>query len=181
MSIDHVMRLCKMILTKTQNLVKRGYVSLHDKNDKNVPSNQISYLGKTGISERISPYGLYANLPKNTQVLLFSVSGDEANLAHIGYSQEKRFKEILGDKDGRVIVGNPETQSYVLFDEEGNIEIDAKGKLIINVSGDAEIKANDVKIDAAKVDLGVGGKKIALDGDSVVSNKVVATGVNTSL
>lgn len=179
MSIDHVMRICKMILTKTQNLVKRGYVSLLDQDDKNVPHNQVSYLGKTGISERISPYGLYANLPKDTQVLLFSVCGDEANLAHIGYSQDKRFKNL---KNGEVLVGNPQTQSYVKFDADGNIEVEAKGKLIINVSGDAEIKANNVKIDAAKVDLGVGGKAIARQGDSITTGgTIVATSVNTSL
>jgi phage gp45-like len=105
-----------------RNIVKRAYVSNSTDDSGDYPTIQISYLSplKTAIAERISPYGLYTNLPKDIQVLVFSVQGNEENKACIGYSQTDRFKNL---KEGEVLIGNPQTQCFVKFDKDGNIDI----------------------------------------------------------
>lgn len=168
------------ILILLRNLLKRAYIS-KEIIDNSAPylNTQITYFDKTTNAEMIFPYGIQAIPPKETIGLLFNILGYEDNLAFIPYAQNERFKILKAE--GEIIVGSPKTGSYVYFKSNGEIEIESKGKLVINVNGDVELKANNVKIDATKTDLGVGGKKIALDGDSVVDSKVVASGTNTSL
>lgn len=172
------------------SIIKRGYVSRVTSDDKQFQIAQISYLGKTVSCEIISPYGLSVNLPENTSVVMFTILGDEANRAAIGYSQEGRFKNL---KPGEVVVGNPKSNCYIKFDENGNIIIFTNndvsgivnGKINITVTGDVDLKANEVKIDATKVDLGVGGQKIARLGDQVTvgasTGTITSAGTNTSI
>lgn len=163
-----------------RNLIKRGYISNEIINNT-APylSTQITYFDKTTNAEMIFPYGLQAIPPKNTIGLLVNILGYEDNLGFIPYTQNERFKILVAE--GEIIVGSPKTGSYVYFKANGDIDIESKNKININVNGDVELKAANVKIDAGKTDLGIGGKKIALDGDPIVDNKVVASGTNTSI
>lgn len=194
----------RRIFTLINNIVKRAYVSrsLTDDKDSNVA--QVSYLGKTGLSEILSPYGLDVRLPEDIQVLLFAVQGQENNRIAIGYSQEDRFKNL---EEGEVVVGNPKTKSFVKFDKDGNINIESKAKIVINgasdvditnvgkltinstgdiditTSGKVDLKATgDVDVDASQVNLGVGGAAIARVGDSVnlTTGFIITGGNNTS-
>ncbi len=181
----------KSLYTKILNLIKRGYVSRRIADDKNAALAQVTYLGKTGISEVINPYGLYSNLPENIPVVVFSVQSQEDNRACIGYSQAERFKNLNA---GEVVVGNPKTNSFVKFDENGNIEIESNQKINIksadnvelDVTGDVNLTVTgDVNVDAQQVNLGVGGEPIARLGDQVTvagnTGTITSAGTNTSI
>lgn len=181
----------KMLYTKIINLVKRAYVSKSLPDNKEANVTQVSYFGKAGTSEVVSPYGVYVNLPKDLQVLLFAVQGQEDNRACIGYSQADRFKNL---KEGEVLIGNPKTKTFIKFNENGSITIDSKskieitsaGELNINVTGAVKLTASgSVDIDSPQVNLGVGGQKIARLGDQVTVGANIGTitsaGTNTSI
>jgi len=159
-----------------RNLIKRAYVSNTSKDSESYNIIQVTYFGdKTGDAEVINPYGLYTNLPKDIQVLLFSGNSNEENRACIGYSQDDRFKNL--DPEGEVVTGNPKSRAFIKFDKNGNIEINAPEEI--------NIKAKKVNIDADETNLGVGGAKIARLGDEVTVNSDIGTitgsGDNTSI
>ncbi len=179
------------LYTKILNLVKRAFVSISLPDDKASGAAQVSYFGKTGISEVVSPYGLSVRLPTGIQVLLFSVQSQENNRAAIGYSQKDRFKDL---EEGEVVIGNPLTRSFIKFAKDGSITIDSKAKInitsadnvIIDVTGTVDLKATgEVTVDSPKVNLGVGGPPIARLGDTVMVSgtpgTITSAGVNTSL
>jgi hypothetical protein len=189
------------IYTKIKNSIKFGFITRFIADDKNIPVVEVSYLGKTGLAELLSPYGLYVGLPKDTQVLVFSVFGVEANRVAIGWSQADRIKDL---KEGEVALGNPKKQTYIKFDENGNIVIESKNDIIINnagnvtlnnngdididVNGDINItNANNVNINASKTNIGSGGNNIARLGDSVQVDTgtgigtITSAGLNTSI
>lgn len=179
------------LYTKILNMVKRAFVSISLPDDKASGAVQVSYFGKAGISEVLSPYGLSVRLPDNIQVLLFAVQSQENNRICIGYSQKDRFKNL---EKGEVVTGNPQTRSFIKFDKDGNITIDSKAeinitsanKVTIDVTGTVDLKATgDVTVDSPKVNLGVGGLPIARLGDAVMvggtPGTITSAGVNTSL
>jgi hypothetical protein len=162
--------------TKVRNIVKRGYVTKPGDDTSDYHIIQISYLSpaKTANAELISPYGLSVNLPKDIQVLTFSVQAHEENKACIGYSQSGRFKNL---EPGEVVVGNPGTGSFVKFVNDGTIEVSSTDAVSITTTADVNITADNVVVDANKVDLGTGGAKIARLGDAVQVN--LGTGIGT--
>ena len=122
--------------TLISNIVKRAYISKLESDSEGSAIAQVSYLGKTGISEIISPYGLDARPPLETQVLLFAVQGHENNRGAIAYSREKRLKDL---SPGEVALHNAETKTFIKLDKDGNIIIDSTAKVVINAASDIEI------------------------------------------
>jgi len=202
--MEAIYQCLKRFSINIRNIVKRGYVSLAGDDSGPYNLTQISYSvpDKTANAEVINPYGLYSNLPNGIQVLFFAVNNDEENRACIGYSQDDRFKNL---KEGEVLIGNPQTQAYVKFDADGNIEIQSAAEInikasgeinidagdiniengTINVTGDAELNANNVNVNATKVNLGSGGARIARLGDQVTvgasTGTITSAGTNTSI
>lgn len=173
--IERFAKIIKNLDVKLRNLIKRGYVSYFIKDENLHAIAQITYFGKTSNAEIISPYGLSVGLPEETNLIIFNIQGKEENKACIGYSQHDRFLNL---KQGEVVIGSPKTKSYIKFKEDGTIEIDSKGTINIKVNG-------DVNIDATKVNLGVGGAKIARLGDEVTvgmaKGAITSAGENTSI
>ena len=121
---------------KIANMIVRGYVSLTNDDSGDYSYSQITYLGKTANAENIYPYGMNANAPVDTMVLKFNVMGLESNLACICYMQEERFKNL---KPGETIFGSPTSGSYIKFLANGDIEINSKGKVIVNSVSDVNV------------------------------------------
>lgn len=192
---------------KIKNIVRRAVITRSGDDTADYHLAQISYNNKVVDAEVINPYGLYSNPPKDLQALMLTICADSENRAMIAYSQQDRFKNL---QPGEVVVGNPAKETFIKFDNEGNIEIDSKAKVkitaaaeidikcggdinidggdinivngTINVTGDAEVNANNVKVNASKVELGtgVGLKPIARLGDAVQVNLGTGTGTITS-
>jgi len=178
----------KNIFYKLKNLIVRSYISSSNDDSNYYPILNISYLGKTDIAvEKVSPYGLYSNPPNDLPVIKYSIHGNDGNSVGIAYSRDTRFKNL---KNGEVLIGNEKTQAYIKFNEDNEIEIISTALIKItapeieltgNVTIDGDLSANagsgTVSIDAAQVDLGIGGEKIARKGDPVQVN--TGTGIGT--
>lgn len=181
MNFEIIKNALAALQTKTRNLVKRGYVTAPGSDENDYAVIQISCLSpaKTANAELVSPYGLSVNLPKDIQVLTFSVQGHEENKACIGYSQVNRFKNL---KPGEVVVGNPGSIS-----EDGTVEVPSSfvkfandGTIEISSDSDITVVADNVSVNANTVDLGVGGAKIARLGDTVHVSLATGDGTITS-
>lgn len=167
------------MLNKIRNLIKRCLVTNPGKDNGQFPISQVSYLGKTGNSEEIYPYGMGAVAPKDSLGILLNVNGDEGNRAHIATNTNLRKK---GLKPGEAYFGNMVTGSVTVFSENGDWNVTIKkdgnltfnGNLNITVNGDANLTANEANINAstaninANTNLGGGGPAIARTGDLVM-------------
>src|SRR5690349_2108707 len=100
-------------------------------------------MDKTSDMEVIYPYGLFAQAPVNSLALVFSIQGNEENLAGIVYAYRDRFKNL---KEGEVLLGNILTGSFIKFDKDGNIEINSKKDVNVTITGNAIINAQQVTI-----------------------------------
>lgn len=189
MDIGNVYELLKRLDCKCSNMILKGYVSRETQRpDSTYPRAQIKIRGDLAYDDatQIEPYGIFGVPPTNTRQITYFPSAYSTDPYFIAYEIENRFK---GAKVGEVGIYHPKTQSVIHFKNDGSIEIEAKAKLEIKVAGEVnitvngnvELKANNVNIDAAQVNLGSGGAVIARHGDSIVDDKIVASGVNTSL
>lgn len=182
----------KKVISQFQNLVRRAHVTLAGKDDKQFSTSQVSAMDRVMNIETVYPYGMSANAPVDTLVLIFNVQGDEGNVAGIPYSSLGRFKDL---KPGEVIFGNPGTDSFVKFLADGGIEINAKGIVTVKAAGqvvfDAPVVCNQgFNANGTSVmNLGTGGAAIARAGDPVKVNvggtdyfgTIISGGQNTSL
>jgi lipopolysaccharide export system protein LptA len=111
---------------------------------------------------------------------MFNVNGQEENRVGIIYSPQNRFSEL---SPGEVAVGNQVTQSYIKFDDEGNIEIISTSDLNVTVTGNVNLSVQgNVNVTATTTTIngdvnlgGEGGQGVARIGDSVVDG-VITTG-----
>lgn len=143
------------LYTKIKNLIKRGYVSKLFDDSNTIPAVEVSYLGKNGIAELLNPYGFNAMPPLGTQVLIFSVNSVEANRICLAYSQKNRFKNL---NEGEVVVGNPVQETYIKFDDEGDIIVEVKRDFEVNVQRNVKVTVGrDMDIDIS------GGRDINID------------------
>jgi phage gp45-like len=155
---------------------------------------QVSYSGKVGDAAVVMPYGLHANLPVDSLALMFAVNGEPDNRAIIGYDAKKR----PALEEGEVAFYHPPTDSFIIFRASGDLDIQAgtEGGANVNIictdanitaSGDVNVEAANVNIDAGVTNLGVGGLAIARVGDAVAvdgvthSGTITAGGLNTSI
>jgi len=140
-------------------------------------------MGDTAEFVAIFPYGMHANLPVDALVTLFSVNGQEQNLAGIGEVPEKRIKNL---ESGEVVFFHPATKTKIHFKNDDDLDIEVG-------TGNVNLTANNVNIDAVQTNLGVGGPDIARVGDTVEVNvgsgssagtwtgTITTGGVNTSI
>lgn len=183
------------LFSKIKHIVKWAKVTKSTDDAGNKPGAIVSYLGQENTATcMLSPYGLFSNVPVDTNVLLFAAYGVEGNRVAISCPLDERIKDL---EEGEVAIGNLLAKSFIKLDKEGNIEIVSTkdvtitnaGKLTINNSGDIDIdvngdinitNANNVNIDASQTNLGVGGQPIARQGDAVQVNTGTGLGTITS-
>jgi hypothetical protein len=101
-------------------ITKRTYITRVSTDKDLYHTAQVSYLGQTADVEVITPYGVYSNLPLNSQLLTWNVNGVEENRVSIGNTPRFRFKNL---KPGEVVLGSPQTRSRIFFSEDGSIVI----------------------------------------------------------
>ena len=95
-----------------------------------------TWLGRSGQPIQLaSLYGLVHNPPAGSQVLLLPQNGQES--ASIGLPDHPVLRPLKNLLEGEVAVINYLTGSYVLFKENGDIEVvTTAGNLIANIAGD---------------------------------------------
>lgn len=95
-----------------------------------------SWLGRDSQPIQLaSLYGLISNPPAGSQVLLLPQNGQES--ACIGLADHPNLRPVRDTASGEVGVANYLTGSYVMFRENGDIEVfTTAGNLIANITGD---------------------------------------------
>jgi hypothetical protein len=137
------------MIAKLMNMIKRAVVTNPGDDSGEFPVTQVSYLGKAADIETIFPYGMSANMPKDSIVLLFNVQAQEENRAGIGYRHDLRPKNL---KEGEVVFGNFLKGTTIFFDADGNIKIVGDVELTgnLDITGDMTLTGDmDVTGDVA--------------------------------
>lgn len=183
---ESILKLIKGIDTRITNLIKLGKVSRFIDDDREIPVVQVNYLGDiTGNAAVVLPYGMSAGLPEDTLGIVLSYYGNEANRLFIPLSTTTRVKGMKRKETAYGYGDQTEHQSYIKFDEEGNIiiktnkvvkleasEVEVDGNLSLTVNGNVDVDSGTgvVTLGASRVNLDSGGtlKKIVLDGDPVI-------------
>lgn len=115
---------------------KRAYITRVSTDKDKYHTMQASYHGQTADVEMITPYGVYATLPLDSQVILWNVNGVEENRVAIGNTPPVRFKNL---KPGEVVVGSPQTLSNAFFKTDGSIIITGKNNAVITFDAQGNI------------------------------------------
>lgn len=176
---------------RLKRLIRFGVVTGEGTNGSEFWVQQISYLNKEADCLIVFPYGMHAHLPADDSVmnLFFSVEDNPEEKAGIAWTPKLR-PDL---EPGEIAHYHPKANSIVIYRNNGDIDIDTvkdgesnninintnnanvtiQGKATIEVSGDVDLTANSVNIDAPVTNLGVSGQPIARVGDSV---EVIVTG-----
>jgi phage gp45-like len=112
----------KWIEQKLRNLVKIAQVTRPGADDGLDTVSQVEYMGKPTNAAVFYPYGVSANAPNTSSVLLLSIGGSSQNAIGIPFSTENRFRDL---KSGEVKIGNFVTKANVFFSEDGSVTIEA--------------------------------------------------------
>lgn len=160
--------------------IKQAALKLTNKDDGAIPTAQVVYNERPAEIQIVYPYGLCANAPKGSLVLLFNVQGQEENRAGIANHVQSRFKNL---KEGEVAVGNYMTECYVKFNEDGDtitvvkrdsevtidrdLNVTILGNATVTVGGVATLTCPEINL-VGQVNLGeTVGPAIARVGDEV--------------
>jgi hypothetical protein len=152
--------------------VKYAALTNAGKDDGQFPSSQVIYNQRVADFYVVYPYGMSANAPADSLVVMMNMMGQEENRAGIASLPYQRFKDL---KVGEVAFGNFLTRSHVIFKEDGSVEIVSEDNLNIEVKGPLanitctgviNLTAPIVNL-ATLVNLGTGGPAIARVGDQV--------------
>lgn len=124
-------------MSQAQN-IKRAVLSREIKDDSVFLVGQGTYNSKVGDVDIVFPYGLYANPPVGSMLLMFNVMGQEENRAALAYYQKERYE----NEPGEVTIGSPMFGSFIKFNKDEGIDIDCKGDL--NLISNLNIKITSV-------------------------------------
>lgn len=160
--------------------VKYAELTNVGKDDGHYPISQVKYNQRVADFYVVYPYGMSANAPADSLVVMMNMMGQEENRAGIASLPMQRFKDL---KIGEVAFGNFLTKSYVKFKEDGSIEIVSENNLTVEVKGPLtditctgviNVTAPIVNLGEV-VNLGTGGAAIARVGDQVQIGANVGT------
>ncbi len=167
-------------------MMRKLWAKITRKSDESgqYPVQQATYLGRVADFMMLFPYGMHANLPPDQLGLVI----DEQGRVFMASSAIGRITV----EEGEVVFFHPETKSKTHYKANGDIDMEAKGNVNIDAvdanitaSGDANVKATNVNVDATTTNLGVGGLPIARVGDAVlvagVPGTITSGGANTSI
>lgn len=163
-----VQRLCSLV---------KGCFTTGDQN--NVEGNnttvQVQSYGLNTQSVVYYPYGYYAAAPSNSQGVLFNLNSHTENQLSMLYDPQNRFKGVTVN-NGEAIVGNQTIPTYVLFKNDGSIQIVGTSDVNINTSGNVNITSPLVTMSG---DLSVSGD-ITSSGNITATGNMSATNVSAS-
>lgn len=159
----------KAILSKVQNIIKWGVLTLCGEDIGNYPKSQVSYMDKTKDVVMFSPYGLYSNAPEDSLVVLMNAQAQEENMIGMAFTPNIRIKPM---KRGEVAIANVLTGSVFYFDLAGNVNAVVTKDLNMVVTGNVNITAANVVVTAPMT---------TIDGELTVTADITCLGnVNCS-
>lgn len=140
---DLLNRLMGDLLNRLKNLIKSGVgQSFDDSGDMQI--GESNWLGRTKQTvESIVPYGTFGTPMAKVRQILFSMRGNESNVAALNSDSVNRI--IKNTKPGEYGIGSPSKGSYIYFKDDGKIEsktdkmtvvLDPTGKITITGASD---------------------------------------------
>lgn len=159
--------------------IKQAYKSLVRGDSSGYPQGQAGYNGKPTDFIRLSVYGLCANAPKGSHVLLIGSQGQES----VKFGIENDFiRRLKGLKSGEVALYNTVTESFVFLKENGDVEVsgadvnvNASGNANVNASGDISATAGGKAEISASTEINLTAPTINLNGNVVTTGTMTAT------
>lgn len=112
-------------------LLKWVKVTAAGTDDKQFHTQQVSHLGKVSNGIMLTPYGLHYNAQPDSLGLAMDVQCNPENRAVLAWAAKVRPTLAAGE----VAFYHPDTLSYVIWREGGNLEIVATGNVTATVSG----------------------------------------------
>jgi phage gp45-like len=130
--------------------LKYGFLESSDDSGA-LRSGTASWLGREGQPIQLaSLYGLVHNPPAGCQVLLLPQNGQESNSIGLPDLPTARpLKDLLA---GEVAVVNYLTGAYVLFKENGDIEVVTPSNLVATVAGNITMTAPQINLNGVIID-----------------------------
>lgn len=153
--------------------IKQAYKSVVKSDTTAYPQGQASYNGKPTDFVRLSVYGVCANAPQGSHLLLIGSQGMESTKFGIENDFLNRLQDL---KEGEAALYNTLTESVVILKENGDIECDAKGDIIGTATGDISMTAGGSANVEAATEINLTAPTINLNGDVNVSGDLTATG-----
>lgn len=144
-------------------LIRWASITRPGKDDKALPIQQVSYLGKSADCTIVFPYGMHANVDGDSLTLVFAVGGDDDNKAGISTSGNRRQQLAPGE----VMVYSPVTGDSVVFKAGGGIDLTTTGDLNASVTGDIVASAANTTITSGTV---------TLDGNVTITGNLTVVG-----
>jgi hypothetical protein len=104
-----------------KDLIIFGRIAQSGTDAENFATQKVEYLGKLAEALMVFPYGMHANIPADSLALMFSVQGHPDNRAAIGWTPNDRPTLT----DGEVAFYHPPTDAFIIWRENGDLEIEA--------------------------------------------------------
>lgn len=131
---------------RLKKLIKSArVVSSDDSGD--YPVIEVTYFGI--IRRRVlllSPYGIWGLVPGGSLATVFNINAAESNQGAVANDYPSR--PVKNKKPGEVVVGNSLTAAYILFREDGGMDIRATGSVDLTADGDVNVIAPNVNVTA---------------------------------
>lgn len=97
-----------------------------------------------------SIYGIVHNPPDGSQVLILPQNGQESN--SIGIPDHPRIRPLKNLKKGEVAIVNYLTGAYVLFKEDGTIELVTDADVTLTAGGNITATATQISLNGVIID-----------------------------
>ena len=123
-----------------RNILRLARITKAGADDKQLPEQQLSYLGKVANSVMSFPYGYHGNMPPDFLALIGSVQGHADNRVVIGCLPKKRPTLV----EGECAFYHPPTDAFIIWRADGSLDIETGTE----GTADINIKAATVNITA---------------------------------
>ena len=130
--------------------LKSGVLQSSD-DSGNLRRGTAAWLGRNGQPIQLaSLYGLVHNPPIGSQVLLLPQNGQESN--SIGLPDHPNIRPLKNLLPGEVALVNYLTGAYVLFKENGDIEVVSPGNVDVTATGNITMTAAQINLNGVIID-----------------------------
>ena len=134
-------RFKEKVLNKFLQIIRQAYSSVVSPDTSEYPQGQVTSNGKATKITRLSTYGIIANPPLDSHVLMFQNQGQESTKFGIYNDFLNRKKNLA---EGECALYNTLTGAIVYMKADGSIAIESDTSIdaqapVINIDADTEI------------------------------------------
>ncbi len=101
----------------------------------------VAYMGTEGPVQVVVPYGTMLNPPEGAQMMVLAQGGLQSNA--IGIASDPKNRTLKDLEPSEYAIGNYESGSYMVFRNNGDIEVNCEGDFILNAGGVATLSSVD--------------------------------------